>query len=129
LFKNLELSEFGTQLEQNKNILAEKATDIYTGPLADKTGSAYENIQYNYGKIGDGLSSILNWLGQNVIKLGHNTGSIIRTSFHAIGDTLGDTVDKTEYLIGNGLIKSGEKVHAAGNSNHTFTILLRSLQF
>jgi hypothetical protein len=112
--KNIGMSEIGSQLEQNKERLADKATDIYAGPLADKTGIAYENFQYGYGKMGDQMSTILDWLGRNVIKLGHNTGAIIRTGFHTIGDVIGDTVDKTEQLVGNGLIKSGEKVHIAG---------------
>ena len=107
------MSNLGSQLEQNKNNLAKKATDIYTGPLADKSGAAYEKFQYGYGKMGDGLSSILQWLGQNVRKLGHNSGSMIRSSFHTMGDVIGDTVDKTEDLIGKGLIKTGEKVHTA----------------
>jgi hypothetical protein len=71
--------------------------------------------------MGDGLSSILNWLGQNVIKVGHYTSLFIRSGFHTIGDIIGDTVDKTEHLIGNGLIKGSEKVHAAGNSNQIFS--------
>jgi hypothetical protein len=120
LIKNVELSNLGSQLEQNKNNLSKKATDIYKGPLANKTSIAYENFQYGYGKMGDGLSSILNWLGENVINIGHNTGSIIRSGFHTVGDILGDAVDKTEHLVGNGLIKSSEKVHAAGKKNALF---------
>ncbi len=118
LILNVEVADLGSQLEQNKNNLTEKATDIYVGPLADKTGVAYENFQYGYGKMGDGLSSMLNWLGQNIIKAGHNTGSIIRSGFHTIGDIIGDTIDRTEHLVGNGLIKSGEKVHTAGKKSH-----------
>lgn len=116
---NLEMADLGSQLEENKNNLADKAADIYAGPVADKTGIAYENFQYGYGKMGDGLSSILHWLGQNVIKTGHNTGSLIRSGFHTIGDIIGDTVDKTEHLVGTGLIKGGEKVHAAGKFHRT----------
>jgi hypothetical protein len=116
--KNLEVADLGSQLEQNKNNLAEKATDIYAGPLADKTGIAFENFQYGYGKMGDGLSSLLNWLGRNIIKLGHSTGVIIRSSFHTIGDIVGDSVDTTEHLVGNGLIKGSEKVHEAGKIEH-----------
>ncbi|CAF1393231.1 unnamed protein product [Adineta steineri] len=105
------LSNMGTQLEQNKDTLTEKATYFYKNSLANRTGTAYENFQYGYGKIGDGLSSILNWLGENVIRMGHITSTMIRTSFHTIGDIVGDTVDNIEYLVGTGLIKSGGKVH------------------
>jgi hypothetical protein len=114
------MSDLGSELEQNKNNLAKKATDMYTGPLADNTGIAYEKFQYGYGKMGDGLSSVLTWLGQNVIKLGHNSGSLIRSSFHTIGNIIGDTVDATDDFVGKGLIKSGEKVHTAGKHLKTF---------
>jgi hypothetical protein len=124
--KNLEVADLGSQLEENKNNLADKAIDIYAGPVADKTGVAYENFQYGYGKMGDGLSSILHWLGQSVIKTGHNAGSLIRSGFHTIGDIIGDTVDKTEHLVGTGLIKGGEKVHAAGKFHHHIFFILSS---
>jgi hypothetical protein len=117
--KYLEVADLGSQLEENKKNLADKATDIYAGQVADKTGVAYENFQYGYGKMGDRLSSILNWLGQSVIQTGHSAGSLIRSGFHTMGDVIGDTVDKAEHLVGTGLIKGGEKVHAAGRFHHT----------
>lgn len=109
------MADLGSQLEHNTNNLSEKATDIYKGPFAVHTGIAYQTFQIGYGKMGDRLSSLFKWLGENVIKLGHNTGSIIRTSFHTIGDIVGGSVDKTEHFVGDGLIQGAEKVHTAGN--------------
>ena len=111
---NLEMADIGSQLDENKENLADQATDLYRGPLANQSSLVYENLQYGYGKVGDGLSSILHWLGENVIKAGHNTGSLISTSFRTIGDLFGTTVDKTEHLVGTGLLKGSEKLHSAG---------------
>ncbi|CAF2960078.1 unnamed protein product [Rotaria sp. Silwood2] len=123
------ISHLGSQLEQNKNSLAEKATNIYKGPIANKTGIAFENIQYGYGKLGDRLSFILNWLGENVITLGNHTSSIIRSSFYTIGDIIGYTIEKTERLVGKGLMKTSLKVHrAATDLQHTSHIDSQHLQ-
>ncbi|CAF1091152.1 unnamed protein product [Rotaria sordida] len=108
-----QISHLGSQLEQNKTSLAEKATDIYQGPLANKTSIIFENFQYSYGKMGDRLSYILNWLGQNIIIMGYYTSSIIRSIFYIIGDIIGYTIEKIEQLIGKGLMKTSEKVHQA----------------
>ena len=111
---HLEMAQIASQLDENKENLADQANDLYTGPLANRSIVVYENLQYGYGKLGDGLSSMLHWLGENVIKAGHTAGSLISSSFHTIGDLFGTTVDKTEHLVGTGLIKGSEKLHFAG---------------
>jgi len=106
--------DLGTKLKENKDNLAEKATEIYKGPFADRTGVVYESLQNGYGSIGDRLSSILNWLGVNVINAGHRTSSLIRSSFHTLGNLIGDTIDRTEQFVGNGLVRTSQKVHQSG---------------
>lgn len=108
------MADLGTTLEENKDNLAEKATEIYKGSLADQTGVVYENLQNGYGKIGDSLSSILNWLGVNVIKIGHRSSSLIRSGFHRLGNLIGDTIDRTERIVGNSLVQTSKKVHESG---------------
>ena len=90
--------------------------------MANQTSLIYENLQYNSGKVGDGLSSILHWLGENVIKVGHNTGLLISSGFHTMGDLIGAMIDKTEDLVGTGLIQDSEKIHSAGEFDGIFVV-------
>lgn len=112
---DLELSQLADQMENNREKITNKFGDFYSGPLADQTGSMYENVQYGSGKFADAVSPFFSWLGRNVIDLGENSGTLLRKSFYSIGDFLGSTVDRTDHFIGDQLIKTAENMHQAGN--------------
>ena len=115
----LEISEMASQIEHNKERIAEKAAHLYQGPVADNAGRLYENIQHAYGEIGDTTSYLLDWLGRRVNRIGSTAGSMLRSGFHTFGDLLGSGVNRTEQYVGHGLIISGQKIHTAGKTNWT----------
>ena len=115
----LEIFDVASQIEQNKERIAEKAADLYQGPLADNAGLLYENMQNAYGEIGDTTGSILDWLGRRVNRIGNIAGSMLRSGFHIVGDLLGSGVNRTEQYVGNGLINSGRRIHTAGKTHST----------
>ena len=111
---DLGISKIGLELEKKKKTVAARVIDLYSGPVANQSGMLYENFQYGYGKTGEKISSVLDWLGHKLIGLGHMTGRTIQSGFHTMGDLLGTTVDRTEHFLGDELIQGSEHVRAAG---------------
>ena len=114
---DLEISDIGRELEQKKKTFAVQIADLYSGPIANQTGMLYENFQYGYGRTGEQISLVLDWLGRKFIALGHLAGQTIQSSFYTIGNVLGSTIDRTEHFLGEELIQGSEQVRAAGKQH------------